>query len=105
MAKQILNEEFLGQINGASDREIQDLKNAILANPSLRSEFLEMEEMHPGMNDSSLVYEVIAQNMNMGELELNEGNKPNNYREYNINGNGRYYWHTQMVNMVRNYKK
>lgn len=105
MAKQILNEEFLGQINGASDREIQDLKNAILANPSLRSEFLEMEEMHPGMNDSSLVYEVIARNMNIGELELNEGNKPNNYREYNINGNGRYYWHTQMVNMVRNYKK
>ncbi|MBR2769662.1 MAG: hypothetical protein IKD68_12075 [Solobacterium sp.] len=105
MSKQILNEELLGQINGASNREIQELKNAILANPYLRREFLEMEETHPGSSDSSLVYEVIVRNMNMGEFELNEGNKPNNYREYNVNGNGRYYWHTQMVNMVKNYKK
>ena len=100
-----MNEELLGHVNGASDREIQDLKNAILSNPFLRQKFLKMEDTFPGSSDSTLVYEVIVQNMDMGELELNEGNKPNSYREHNINGNGRYYWHTQMVNMVRNYKK
>ena len=106
MTKQKLNEELLGQINGASVQEIQELKNAILSNPHLRNRYYEMESNYPGSSDSSLVYEVIVQNMDMGELELNEGAKPNKYREYKeyISENGRYYWHTEMVQMLRNYK-
>ena len=106
MTKQKMNEELLGQVNGASNQEIQELKNAILSNPFLRQAFLEMEDMYPGSSDSSLIYEVIVQNMDIGELELNEGAKPNKYREYKeyTKDTGRLYGHAEMVQMLRNYK-
>ena len=79
MAKQILNEEFLGQINGASDREIQDLKNAILANPSLRSEFLEMEETQKIRNRFQYFLTMISNDADQQRKEEQEREKPAGY--------------------------
>lgn len=95
-------------MNGASDQEIRELKEAGSASPVLR----ESRDMHINegttLSDRDLINDILIENqvLDFGYYFLREGSKGNTCLESDGSGElkGRYYWHQEMLRKMREFK-
>lgn len=103
MKKEQLNDDIPDYVNGASDQEIQELKDAVSANPYLKASWEDFRSPHPQFDDQYMIGYILQNEALMDHIVLNHGGMPNSCPGYEDDSyrNKRHFWHTGILRRLR----
>lgn len=105
MAVENLNDDVLDYVNSASDQEVRELKQALLAHGFFREiwDATYDDENESIARDRRFVDRMLEDYFDdpLQEACMNEGNTPNTYKDWN----NRSFSHQEMLSIIRNDKR